>query len=142
MTDTIQERLRCEYVATRLSSAREAAAEIDRLQKDVCDLVAADNERIKRLERERDEAETALSKNIMAIKALERELAEKDKRIEELERECERLRETIFWACGVNGTFRLRADGEGLYWWRRELRERAGISAEEMNRRALEGGEG
>lgn len=54
-----------------------------------------------------------------------------------LEEEIERLREAIFWACGVNGTFRLREDGEGQFWWRKELRELAGISGEELNRRAL-----
>lgn len=57
--------------------------------------------------------------------------------IDRLRAENERLREAIFWACGVNGTFRLREDGEGQFWWRKELRELAGISGEELNRRAL-----
>jgi hypothetical protein len=58
------------------------------------------------------------------------ELAEANRRTEELEA-------AIFWACGVNGTFPPRQDGEGAYWWRTELRERAGISSEELNRRAI-----
>jgi hypothetical protein len=56
----------------------------------------------------------------------------------ERDAEIERLREAIFWACGVGGEFRLREDNEGAFWWRKELMERSGISAEELNRLALE----
>lgn len=52
-----------------------------------------------------------------------------------------RLREAILWACGVRGEFPIRQDGQGAYYWRRELRMRAGISGEELNREALEGGD-
>lgn len=50
--------------------------------------------------------------------------------------ELTRLREAIFWALGVNGEFPPREDGDGPYWWRMELRKRAGISAQELNDRA------
>lgn len=40
------------------------------------------------------------------------------KRIRELE-------STIRWALGENGEFRQREEGEGAYWWRKELRRRA-----------------
>jgi hypothetical protein len=37
------------------------------------------------------------------------------------------LEEAILWADGLNGGFLLRGDGEGPYYWRRELMERAAI---------------
>lgn len=39
----------------------------------------------------------------------------------------ERLEEAIEWALGYT-SFRPRENGEGAYWWRAELRKRAGIS--------------
>lgn len=35
------------------------------------------------------------------------------------------LEAAINWALGCSGEFRGRAEKEGAYWWRRELRERA-----------------
>ena len=57
---------------------------------------------------------------------------------DELRAEIERLREAIFWACGMSGSFPSRRDGQGQFWWRRGLRERAGISVSEINQRAME----
>jgi hypothetical protein len=37
----------------------------------------------------------------------------------------EEMREALKWALGESGDFRTRSDGEGYYWWRKELRERA-----------------
>ena len=42
------------------------------------------------------------------------------------DREIERLRAGITWALGYTD-FRPRKPGEGAYWWRKELRERAGL---------------
>lgn len=38
-----------------------------------------------------------------------------------------RLLSAIRWALWVNGTFRGRLPGEGEFWWREELRKRAGL---------------
>ena len=35
------------------------------------------------------------------------------------------LREAIEWALGCSGDFVVRKRGEGPFWWRKELRERA-----------------
>lgn len=37
------------------------------------------------------------------------------------------LREAIEWALGENGEFRQKPEGAGNYWWRKELRQRAGL---------------
>jgi hypothetical protein len=37
----------------------------------------------------------------------------------------ERLTDAILWALGEQGDFPARAHGEGLYWWRTEMRRRA-----------------
>ena len=42
-------------------------------------------------------------------------------------RDAERLMRAITWAMGAGNNFPLRADGEGPYWWRKELCKRAGI---------------
>jgi len=43
-----------------------------------------------------------------------------------LEAENHRLNAAIRWALGgKDSDFRARAEGEGAYWWRKELRERA-----------------
>lgn len=39
------------------------------------------------------------------------------------------LREAIAWALGENDDFRAREPGEGAYWWRKELRERAALAS-------------
>jgi hypothetical protein len=39
-----------------------------------------------------------------------------------------RLRSAIRWALGEEGEFPLRPEGKGAYWWRTELRRRAGIA--------------
>lgn len=49
-------------------------------------------------------------------------------RLDNLEAENKRLREAIRWALGENGDFRYREEGEGQFWWRKELRERAGLN--------------
>lgn len=39
-----------------------------------------------------------------------------------------RLELAIRWALGEMDDFPAREDGQGAYWWRKELRERAGLS--------------
>ena len=64
-------------------------------------------------------------------------------KIDELERENARLREAIFWACGAVGDFPGSGDrSRGNFFWRKELRERAGITDEELNARAALAGSG
>lgn len=41
--------------------------------------------------------------------------------------ENEKLRSAIEWALGVNGHFGPKPKGKGNYWWRTELRNRAGL---------------
>jgi hypothetical protein len=54
-----------------------------------------------------------------------------------------RLREAIFWACGAVGDFPGSGDrSRGNFFWRKELRERAGITDEELNARAALAGSG
>lgn len=43
-------------------------------------------------------------------------------------KEIRRLRRAVKWALGENGDFPIRQDGQGAYWWRTELRRRAGMS--------------
>jgi hypothetical protein len=50
-------------------------------------------------------------------------------RAEQAEAENKRLRKAILWADGQVDDFRARREGEGAYWWRRELMERAGLRA-------------
>ena len=51
--------------------------------------------------------------------------------------EVARLREAIFWACGAHGDFPGSGDpSKGKFFWRSELRQRAGITGEELNARA------
>lgn len=38
-----------------------------------------------------------------------------------------RLCDVIDWALGEAGEFPIRKRGEGVYWWRKELRRRAGL---------------
>lgn len=44
-----------------------------------------------------------------------------------------KLRDAILWALGVNGEFRTRGEMEGQYYWRDELRVRAGITARDIH---------
>lgn len=37
------------------------------------------------------------------------------------------LLKAIRWALGEDDEFRMREEGEGLFWWRKELRRRAGF---------------
>lgn len=37
------------------------------------------------------------------------------------------LEDAINWAAGCNGSFRMRGKGDGSYWWRQELTNRAGM---------------
>lgn len=41
--------------------------------------------------------------------------------------EIKRLKEAIVWALGYTD-FRERQNGEGAYWWRKELREKSGMT--------------
>lgn len=66
-------------------------------------------------------------------------LAEEVERACRAEAEVARLRDAVLWACGVNGRFPARGDGQGVYYWRPALRRRAGISDEELNAAALRG---
>jgi hypothetical protein len=45
--------------------------------------------------------------------------------------EIRRLRRAVKWALGENGDFEQRPEGAGAYWWRTELRRRAGMSPNE-----------
>lgn len=54
--------------------------------------------------------------------------AEQLAEVKRLTEEKEGLEKALNWALGVAGDFRLREDGEGAYWWRKELAERAGLS--------------
>jgi hypothetical protein len=60
------------------------------------------------------------------------ELCERDERIAELE-------EAVFWALGCHGVWPERQEGQGKFYWRIELGDRAGLSAERINERALRG---
>lgn len=42
-----------------------------------------------------------------------------------LEKQNREYRAAIEWALGENGDFRTQEDGEGKYYWRKELRKRA-----------------
>lgn len=42
-----------------------------------------------------------------------------------LEQERDALREAVHWALGERGDFPTRQEGQGAYWWRTELREKA-----------------
>jgi hypothetical protein len=44
-----------------------------------------------------------------------------------LDREKKRLKEAILWALGERDEFPERPSGASLYWWRIELRRRAGL---------------
>ena len=48
----------------------------------------------------------------------------------------EQARETFWWLLGLRGDFPKRPDTGGLYWWRRELRERLGITGNQLNEEA------
>lgn len=48
---------------------------------------------------------------------------------EEKETPNENMRAAILWALGEFGDFRPRELGEGAYWWRRELRQRAALTS-------------
>ena len=57
------------------------------------------------------------------------------------EAEIERLRAAINWALGETDTFHTRGDGEGAYWWRKELRHRAygvGVRHEKARRTLID----
>ncbi len=43
-------------------------------------------------------------------------------------RELRRLQMAVRWALGEVGDFPMRQNGQGAYWWRTELRRRAGLS--------------
>lgn len=50
------------------------------------------------------------------------------------------LEAALNWALGCKKDFRQRAEGEGAYWWRKELAERAGMTYDRdagIYRRAL-----
>ena len=44
------------------------------------------------------------------------------------------LRGAIRWALGEGDDFRPREEGEGAYWWRKELRRRAALSGTKEDR--------
>lgn len=46
---------------------------------------------------------------------------------DEREKEIVRLKTAIEWALGQHGDFTTRPKGAPLYWWRTELRKRAGL---------------
>ena len=61
---------------------------------------------------------------------LERQLATAQRELEEARRDSRRLESAIRWALGETD-FRARKQGEGAYWWRKELRARAAMEARE-----------
>ena len=58
-------------------------------------------------------------------------LEAKDTRIAELETENERLRAAIVWALGYTDFGCHKPDNAKPFWWRKELRERSGITHEQ-----------
>jgi len=48
------------------------------------------------------------------------------KRLKEYKKQIKQLKNAIRWALGYTN-FRARQEGEGQYWWRKELGERAGM---------------
>ena len=49
------------------------------------------------------------------------------RQVKRMQEEHEKYLAAIEWALGTNGEFRERRDGEGPYWWRKELMLRAGL---------------
>ena len=49
-------------------------------------------------------------------------------------KEIRQLRRAVKWALGESGDFGPRPEGVGAYWWRTELRRRAGMSPNEKLR--------
>jgi hypothetical protein len=78
-----------------------------------------------------DSANVRWGKSIKRIQRLEATLRTEHNAREKAEREVERLREAIFWALGC-GDWPERREGQGAFYWRSELIERAGITAEEI----------
>jgi hypothetical protein len=65
-----------------------------------------------------------------ALTAAAQEIERLEQRAAELEQDAARYRAAILWALGGEGSdFRPRMEGEGAYWWRKELRKRAAIDA-------------
>ena len=61
----------------------------------------------------------------LCIKIASRE--ELEDLLREMDKENTRFRSAIEWALGMNGEFPEREDGDPPYWWRHELRKRAGF---------------
>jgi hypothetical protein len=100
-----------------------------------CDFVPAEFAR--RLERERDEArrDAATWKSnhdnqveLKSIISKRGDLKDRAPRVEKLIAERDQLRDAVKWALGESGGFGPRPKGVGAYWWRKDLRKRAGIS--------------
>jgi hypothetical protein len=51
-----------------------------------------------------------------------------DRMVDSFTRDTKRLHDAIRWALGEEGTFAERPPGKGAFWWRTELRRRAGIA--------------
>lgn len=49
------------------------------------------------------------------------------RQVKRMQAEHEKYRQALEWALGANGKFRQRPVGAGQYWWRKELKERAGL---------------
>lgn len=65
-----------------------------------------------------------------AIQGANRALATEihaEKEVIELMKENTQLIKAVRWALGEEGDFGLRPAGAGTYWWRSELRRRAGL---------------
>ena len=91
----------------------------------------------RRLERERNEAtKTALMwkanhDNQVELKSIiskRGDLRDRAPKVEKLIAERDQLRDAVKWALGESGDFGSRPKAVGAYWWREELRKRAGIS--------------
>lgn len=54
------------------------------------------------------------------------------------ESRAEQYSEAILWALGENGDFPPRKEEQGAYWWRKELRHRAGMTANEKREGAAD----
>ena len=55
------------------------------------------------------------------------DLRDRAPRVEKLIAERDQLRDAVKWALGESGDFGSRPKAVGAYWWREELRKRAGI---------------
>jgi hypothetical protein len=64
---------------------------------------------------------------------LRRALCDYDNKLTAAEARVSELEGALRWALGEGDEFRLRGPGEGAFWWRKELGERAALSRPAQN---------